>query len=516
MAPGTLKRGLVGLHKWLGAALSLFFAMWFASGMVMYFVPFPALTEHERLQALPLLQTGGNCCLDVAEAARRADMQAYQSRLGMLGDRQVWRVLATPSGAPAEPALWRALDARTGAVLPPLSPAQAALLAETFSGRAATAVEALDRDQWTVPQGLDAYRPLFKVSLGAGPEGDDGLQLYVSSRSAEVVRDTRRAERFWNWLGAVPHWIYPTVLRQFPSRWHQVVVWLSVLGVVAVGTGLALGIWQLFLNRSRWIPYRKFWMRWHHMLGLGAGAFALTWMFSGLLSMNPFGVFTPRVPGLDERHRWQGMDSPFRTSVADAIAAARQQGLHAVELEPLRVGGQSWYRLRDATRQWLVRADVPSGVEASNRLPDRLMENTLSGLRLQPPDQLVQLNAYDELYYARRPAAANPWQRPLPVWRATWADGETVYADPGSGRILMRADQRSRWQRVLYNGLHSFDFAPLLARPRLRDALVLGLSALGLTMSVTACVLAWRVLVGSRSMHPRQRASRAHRETEHA
>jgi hypothetical protein len=91
-----------------------------------------------------------------------------------------------------------------------------------------------------------------------------------------VVRDTRRAERFWNWIGAVPHWIYPTVLRQFPQAWNQVVVWLSIPGVVLAATGLALGIWQIFLNRTRWIPYRKFWMRWHHIAGLVAAVFTLT------------------------------------------------------------------------------------------------------------------------------------------------------------------------------------------------------------------------------------------------
>lgn len=516
MAPIALKRGLIWLHKWLGVPLALLFSMWFVSGVVLYFVPFPTLTEHERLGALPVLNPGPDCCLDATEAARRAKLEVRQARLGMLGDRAVWRVLATPTGRADRPPVWHAIDAATGAILPPLDTAQAVRLAERFSGRTAIAVQLVDRDQWTVPQGLDAYRPFFKVSLGAGLQQDDGLQLYVSPRAAEVVRDTRRAERFGNWLGAVPHWIYPTTLRQFPQIWHHVVVWLSIPGILVAATGLVLGIWQLFVHRSRWIPYRKFWMRWHHLLGLCAGIATLTWMFSGLLSMNPFGVFDARAPAVEEGRRWPGLESPPRISVADAIAHAQRQRLHAVELEFLRVGGQSWYRLRDAKRQWLVSADAPSGFEASNRLPDRLMKDTLSSLHSQPPAQLVQLNSYDEIYYARRPAPDNLWQRPLPVWRATWPNGDALYADPGSGRVLMRADPRSRWQRVLYNGLHSLDFAPLRARPRLRDALVLGLSALGLVMSLTACVLAWRALAPGRRTRARPRASGIHREIERA
>jgi hypothetical protein len=39
-------RGLATLHRWWGVAFCLLFAMWFASGIVMHFVPFPA--RHER------------------------------------------------------------------------------------------------------------------------------------------------------------------------------------------------------------------------------------------------------------------------------------------------------------------------------------------------------------------------------------------------------------------------------------------------------------------------------------
>src|SRR3954447_22150175 len=43
---------LILLHRWLGIACCLLFAMWFASGIVMHFVPFPALTEAERVGGL--------------------------------------------------------------------------------------------------------------------------------------------------------------------------------------------------------------------------------------------------------------------------------------------------------------------------------------------------------------------------------------------------------------------------------------------------------------------------------
>src|SRR5438876_5288669 len=45
-------RALVLLHRWLGIFFCLLFAMWFASGIVMHFVPFPALTDAERFEGL--------------------------------------------------------------------------------------------------------------------------------------------------------------------------------------------------------------------------------------------------------------------------------------------------------------------------------------------------------------------------------------------------------------------------------------------------------------------------------
>ena len=185
-----VKKLVIFVHKWLGVVLALFFLMWFVSGVVLYFVPFPSLTQAERLAALPPLQLPADCCLAAPDAAQRAGLRPTgggEARLGMLGDAPVWRMLAA-SEAGAAPR-WHTVDARTGAVVPPFSDAQAATVAEAFSGRRAMGTEWVERDQWTVPQGLDVHRPLVKVLL----DGDDGLELYVSPGATEVVRDTRRA-----------------------------------------------------------------------------------------------------------------------------------------------------------------------------------------------------------------------------------------------------------------------------------------------------------------------------------
>ena len=47
-----MMRALILLHRWLGVVVCLFFAMWFATGIVMHFVAFPELTEAQRFAGL--------------------------------------------------------------------------------------------------------------------------------------------------------------------------------------------------------------------------------------------------------------------------------------------------------------------------------------------------------------------------------------------------------------------------------------------------------------------------------
>ncbi|MCY4505964.1 MAG: PepSY domain-containing protein, partial [Acidobacteria bacterium] len=46
------RRWLLLFHRWAGIVAGLFFALWIGSGLVMLYVPFPALTEAERLSRL--------------------------------------------------------------------------------------------------------------------------------------------------------------------------------------------------------------------------------------------------------------------------------------------------------------------------------------------------------------------------------------------------------------------------------------------------------------------------------
>ena len=51
-------RALTLAHRLLGVPFCLLFAMWFASGIVMHFVPFPTLSEADRIEGLAAVAQG--------------------------------------------------------------------------------------------------------------------------------------------------------------------------------------------------------------------------------------------------------------------------------------------------------------------------------------------------------------------------------------------------------------------------------------------------------------------------
>ncbi|WP_225934338.1 hypothetical protein [Cupriavidus sp. EM10] len=148
----------------------------------------------------------------------------------MAGDLPVYRMVDV-KGRP------HTVSAIDGQVIAQVDAATAQATAQRFAGKPAQWLETAERDQWTVPNGLNAWRPLHRIAIDDGR----GTELYISARTGEIMRDTHRAERFWNWLGSVPHWLYFTPIRKDPPLWRQVVLWTSgpCVAVAITGSGLA-------------------------------------------------------------------------------------------------------------------------------------------------------------------------------------------------------------------------------------------------------------------------------------
>ena len=86
-------RALVLIHRYVGIAMCVLFAMWFASGIVMLFVPYPVLTTAERFHGMTPLDLG-KCCVSPAVAYAQSGLTEppERMRLIMVLDRPVFQL----------------------------------------------------------------------------------------------------------------------------------------------------------------------------------------------------------------------------------------------------------------------------------------------------------------------------------------------------------------------------------------------------------------------------------------
>ncbi|HEX7920825.1 MAG TPA: PepSY domain-containing protein [Bradyrhizobium sp.] len=471
------RRWLYVVHRWIGIATCLLFAMWFISGLVMMYVAFPRLTDSERLSALPaIVWSKVQIAPDRAMAIAGAEHYPRDLRLSMMDDIPVYRVTGWKGGAVT-------ISAIDGSLVDRIAPDQALAVARHHPGAVQPQLlDTVTRDQWSVTARFDPLRPLYLIGLG----DTDGTELYVSSRNGEIALDTTRRERVWNWLGSIPHWIYPTVLRKDGPLWRDVVLWISGVCLIVAVSGFWIGILRLRLTRryasGAVSPYRG-WMAWHHIGGLVGGIFIFTWMFSGWLSLNPGGAFSGRGVMREIAAGYSGHDAP------DIVAGFRAApSAQAVEARYVWIGGRPLVMLDDSGgRRSLVDPVTGAPVVLSRDEIIAAARRAMPGAALTTARQLDEPDAY---WYTLH------HERELPVLRIIFDDPAHtwLHISPRTAEILDRSDDSRRSYRWLFNALHSLDFPLLLRIWPARDVVVWLLSAVGTMVSISGIVIGWRRL----------------------
>lgn len=491
------KRLLYLVHRWLGVILCVFFAMWFISGVVMMYVGYPKLTDAERLQHLPPLaaqtaQSVQSVLLAPQQALARAGLAQPLKELRLaVGSAGHPAYFATPQGKGSATV---AIDAVSGARLPATDEARALASAAAFAGPGTGLryLGALQEDAFTHSRALDAHRPLHRVAL------DDAGQtlLYISGRTGEVVRDATRSERLWNYAGAWIHWLYPFRGNAFDPYWTDIVNWLSIAGIVMALSGTVVGIlrWrfaQPYRSGAR-TPYQGF-MRWHHIGGMLFALTTITWIFSGLMSMNPWRIFDAGAAPL-RMEALEGGAPPLAGADAPPAALLAAAGGGVRELRWTRVQGR-------VVVQAYAGGGKPLLLDGQNAQPLQVGPAVLraAAAQLLPAGvKRIELQTAYDLYYYSRDAhtMTGGGAKPLPVLRAEFADAQAswVYIDPHAGAVVGRSDSGKRTSRWLFAMLHSWDWPPLLERRPLWDMLLIFLSLGGAVMSITGVVIGWRRL----------------------
>jgi hypothetical protein len=273
-------------------------------------------------------------------------------------------------------------------------------------------------------------------------DDDARTHLYISEETAEVELLTTRGTRVLAWFAAIPHWMYFTWLRSNGPVWRQVVLWTSGIGIILACLGIALAFTQY---ATRYVGL----MRWHYITGVVFGVFTLTWVFSGLLSMEP--LFWASGGGTGNRIPQALRGGPLDLAEYEKLPAMRTD---LKEIDFMRIQGEPYYAARSLNPQPQLISARTLEVHDQSFSTESLLARVGQGNAGAPIADFALLSTYDSYYHAteRKPS--------LPVLRVKFRDPDATwfYIDPRMSQVVARFTRRERLQRWIYHGLHSLDF----------------------------------------------------------
>jgi hypothetical protein len=246
------------------------------------------------------------------------------------------------------------------------------------------------------------------------------------------------------------------------------------------------------------------------MFGLVFGIATLTWVVSGLISMNPWGFLEGRGGG-DEQARVEGQ-APRWSEVCASLDAVRTQPsvVNMVSLVTAPLAGQLYW-LATQKEGAITRLDAVGSIAAVSETDLAEAARRIAGAAGIAEQTMI---TEEDAYYFRRHDSLV-----LPVYRVILSDeGRTrYYLDPRTGALLQHADANDRWHRWLFGGLHRIDFASWMRARPIWDIIVLIPMLGGLGLTGTGLYLAIRRVSGdiamlfrfvARRCEERQRGSR--------
>lgn len=471
------------IHKILGLLLSVLFLMWFISGIVMIYHSFPRVNQKLKLSKQESL-TG-----ILPDVDSLLQLLPDSSRLGGLS---VEMYLDRPVFHPKGRQLPSTLYADTWQEVSKPDFVEICRIAEQLCESRSYRVDTLYRlDQW-IPFGyLKKEFPIYKFIF----DDEAREEIYISSQSGKVLQWTDRETRFWAWLGAIPHWVYFTSLRQNQPIWINFMIWASALGAVMCFSGLWVGIWVFWKNRRRGLhsPYKKGWLRWHHISGVIFGVFALTFVFSGMMSLVDLPDWMQKGKKQNREFRFRGRERgmmPLEQYMLDyRQIVERLPEVKSIEWSSF--GCHPYYTVTTTAEKRYVDA-----TDTTCLRPFRLTENNIREAvqRIHGTETAYTvewLTDWDADYYSRRGMLT------LPVYKVVVNDDlHTCHYFNPETLYHRQIDDNGRLRGLLYSGFHSLNFKFLTERPLLWNIVMYVLLIGGTFLSLSGVVLTLKWLAG--------------------
>lgn len=470
-----IRRLLFTIHRVLGTALSILFLMWFISGIVLIYHGYPRFKQQEAITlSAPINRQN---LPDIDSLAARLESHGVKSSNKMELSLQTTLTGETYFSLKVDKDEINMLPSGEALPQPRIDTAYLHKVAKLWSPATVQRIDTLqDLDQWTPFSRLHDDLPFYRIKMN-----EDGRYIYVSSKTGKIITDNTRSERLWAYLGAIPHWIYFTGLRQNAELWSKVVIWLSALGCFMVLTGLYAGIDVYLRTRSKKLrgltsPYKKRRYRWHHLLGTLGGLFIFTWIFSGMMSLAELPSWVTGVPKDKPRISMEG---------------------NVVPLQHYEVAYQPWLSLNGDAKKitWRYFNGHPFyEIERGNEKTDYIDAITGANLNISREEVVAAV----QKYYGKTPKSFDLMKHydgyyqdrkgrlPLPVYKITLDDdyNTTIYFDPATAdtRVVDRSSRMNSWA---YSKLHRLNFTILTHYPVVWTIVMWTLLLAGAVVSAT-------------------------------
>lgn len=449
-----MKKGvglLFSLHKITGTAISLFFLMWFITGLVLLYHPYPRLSEeiyNAKKEQLPSSLPSIESIPEIAnEHIKHLSLKQFQGQtLFSITTNDSTYLLNIDSTKSVRPITFSSIEQ----------------IANRWINAPVIKVDTLhQREQWILYSKYERAMPIYKFYFG----DPDQHELFISGRTGEVQQMTTSNQRFWAWIGAIPHKFYIPCIRKDVDTWSNSISIVSGICVITALSGFILGLWVLIKRyrlRHVWeIPYKKRWFRWHFITGLIFGFFLIAWATSGVFSMQrvpQWLIHTEREYFFNPSKLWGENMLPIDAYRMDYRKIIDKYSM-LKEIEWTCFGNIPAYRIINGEKEHLI--DASTDEVRVLKIP---LEIIMKGLRKIHGDSVTMnvslIDKYDNYYLSRKSTY------PLPVYKIKVDDKDKslYYVSPDTGyiRYLNKNKIARKW---LFNGIHYLDIEWLMARP---------------------------------------------------
>jgi len=396
--------------------------MWFVTGMVLVYHSFPRVTSEQKYEkseilssSLPEIHTVLNR-IPASDSVQEIYLRQFQDQtLYSVSTGRGQYVLCKDSLEKVKPLTFGVIEK----------------IARKWCAAPVLRVDTLHTlEQWIMYSSYKAKLPVYKFYFG----DKEKHQLYISARTGEVQQWSDAGQRFWAWIGAIPHKFYFFALRQNVAVWRITITTAAAIALVACLTGLYAGIdvfCRRYRQKRRWeSPYKNAWYRWHHWSGVIFGFFLTTWAISGVVCMKKLPQWIART------HR------EYKITPATLQATCLPLDKYVLDYRSVR---SAYPDLKEMT--WSHYQDVPVyDIVAGNRrilldasagriqelfLSEKAVGQAIKAIHGDSTDFCITLSdRYDNYYLSVGKTL------PLPVYKVQVGDEDRsrYYIDPRSGK----------------------------------------------------------------------------------